>query len=80
MVVPHDVLLPAAHELAARIVRHSPLAVGAIITAVTRGLNMGIGEGLQVEREQFAALVPTSDLGEGINAWIERRPPLYRGR
>ena len=24
-------------------------------------------------------VVPTADLGEGINAWIERRPPLYRG-
>jgi len=79
-IVPHDVLLPAARELAARIIRHSPLAVGAIIAAVTRGLNMTIGEGLQVESEQFAALVPTGDLGEGINAWIERRPPVYAGR
>jgi enoyl-CoA hydratase/carnithine racemase len=66
--------------LACRIVRHSPLAVGAIITAVTRGLNMSISEGLQAEREQFAAMVPTGDLEEGINAWIERRQPVYRGR
>jgi len=80
MVVPHDALLPTARELACRIVRHSPLAVGAIITAVTRGLNMSIGEGLQAEREQFAAMVPTGDLEEGINAWIERRQPVYRGR
>src|SRR4249919_939120 len=48
-VVPHESLLPAARELADRIVRHSPLAVGGIITAVTRGLNMAIAEGLQVE-------------------------------
>src|SRR5262249_20795421 len=72
-VVPHDALLPAARELAASIIRHSPLAVGAVITAVTRGLNMGIAEGLQVESEQFAALVPSHDLGEGIDAWIARR-------
>jgi enoyl-CoA hydratase len=78
-VVPHDALLPAARELAGRIVGHSPLAIGALITAVTRGLNMAIAEGLQVESEQFAAVVPTADLGEGINAWIERRQPLYRG-
>ena len=79
-VVPHDVLLRAARELATRITRHSPLALGAIITAVSRGLNMTTGEGLQVESEQFAALVPTGDLGEGINAWIERRPPVSTGR
>jgi enoyl-CoA hydratase len=78
-VVPHDALLPAARELAGRIVRHSSLAVGSIITAVTRGLNMPIGEGLQVESEQFAAIVPTGDLGEGIAAWIERRQPSYSG-
>jgi enoyl-CoA hydratase len=79
-VVPHDELLQAARDLACRIMRHSPLAVGGIITAVTRGLNMSIGEGLQVESEQFAAMVPTSDLAEGLAAWAERRPPNYTGR
>jgi enoyl-CoA hydratase/carnithine racemase len=79
-VVPHDALLLAARELAAQIIRHSSLAVSAVITAVTRGLNMGIAEGLQVESEQFAALVPSLDLGEGIDAWIKRRPPSYAGR
>jgi enoyl-CoA hydratase/carnithine racemase len=79
-VVPHDQLLPAARELAGRILRHSPLAVGSIITAVTRGLNMAIGEGLQVESEQFAAMVATGDLREGLAAWSERRPPSYTGR
>ncbi len=79
-VVPHDELLPAARDLAARIIRHSPLAIGGIITAVTRGLNMGIAEGLQTESEQFAALVPSHDLGEGLAAWIGRRPPNFEGR
>jgi enoyl-CoA hydratase len=78
-VVPHGELLPAARELAARIMRHSPLAVGSILTAVTRGLNMSIGEGLQVESEQFAAMVPTTDLREGLSAWRARRAPSYRG-
>ena len=80
MVVPHEALLPTARELAGRIVRHSPLAVGAVITAVTRGLNMAIAEGLLAESEAFAAMVPTGDLDEGIHAWIERRQPIYRGR
>jgi enoyl-CoA hydratase len=78
--VPHDELLPAARELAGRIMRHSSLAGGGIITAVTRGLNMSIGEGLQVESEQFAAMVPTDDLTEGLAAWKERRRPNYTGR
>ncbi|WP_239507806.1 enoyl-CoA hydratase-related protein, partial [Serratia marcescens] len=46
-VVPHDELIPAALELAGRILRHSPVVAAGIITAVTRGLNMPISEGLQ---------------------------------
>lgn len=76
-IVPHNRLLSAARELAARIIRHSPLAIGAIISAVTRGLNMAVGEGLEAESEQFARLVPTQDLGEGLAAWIERRAPIF---
>ncbi|MGJ4916540.1 crotonase/enoyl-CoA hydratase family protein [Bradyrhizobium sp. HKCCYLRH2060] len=73
-VVPHDGLLPAARALAQRIIRHGPDTVTGIITAATRGLNMTIGEGLQVESEQFASLVGSRDLADGLAAWRERRP------
>ena len=71
-VVPHDALLPAAFELAERIVRHSPAAVSGILGAVTRGLNMTIGEGLAVETERFARLAPGLDLRDGLEAWLAR--------
>lgn len=74
-VVSHDELLPAAFAMAERILRHSPTAAASILTAVTRGLNMTIGEGLQMEAEQFARLVPTRDLRAGLDAWISRRNP-----
>jgi enoyl-CoA hydratase/carnithine racemase len=79
-VVADDALIPAARALAHRIVRHSPLAVARIITAVTRGIDLPVGEGLQVESEQFARMVPTHDLQEGLAAWIDRRAPRYEGR
>lgn len=78
-VVPHEDLLPAALELAGRILRHSPVVAAGIITAVTRGLNMPIGEGLQMESEQFARVAASHDTREGLNAWIGRRTPVYRG-
>lgn len=79
-VVPHDDLMDATFQLAERITRHSPLAVARILTAVTRGLNAPIGEGLQIEREQFARMAATQDVHEGLSAWIERRTPDYKGR
>jgi enoyl-CoA hydratase len=79
-IVAHDDLLPSALELAGRILRHSSLAASRILTAVTRGLNATITEGLEIESEQFARMVPTHDMRETIDAWIARRPPHYQGR
>jgi enoyl-CoA hydratase/carnithine racemase len=79
-VVPHGDLQPAARDLAKRILCHSPLAVAAILTALTRGINGSIAEGLLIEAEQFARVAPTADLREGLDAWMARRPPRYSGR
>ena len=78
-VVPHDELLPAAFGMAERILRHSSLAAARIITAVTRGINTTIEEGLLIEREQFARMCATNDVHEGLDAWITRRRPIYPG-
>jgi enoyl-CoA hydratase len=78
-VVPHEDLIPAARAMAKRIMRHSPLAAGCVMAAVTRGVNLSIAEGLLVEAEQFARMVPTPDLREGLDAWLERRTPSYPG-
>ena len=40
---------------------------------------MAIAEGLRMESEQFARMVPTHDLKEGLAAWIEQRAPAYKG-
>jgi enoyl-CoA hydratase len=78
-IVPHGELLASARAMAHRIMRHSPLAAASILTAVTRGINASIGEGLQIESEQFARMAPTHDLREGLSAWIARRTPQYSG-
>ncbi|MDQ1850387.1 crotonase/enoyl-CoA hydratase family protein [Gemmobacter fulvus] len=78
-VVPHQDLLPQSFALARRIIRHSPLAAHRIISAVTRGLNTTIAEGLTIESEQFARMAVTQDTREGLDAWIARRSPVYSG-
>lgn len=78
-VVAPDDLLPSAFDLAERILRHSPLTASRIISAVTRGLNASIAEGLAIESEQFARMVPTHDIREALDAWIDRRKPEYQG-
>jgi enoyl-CoA hydratase/carnithine racemase len=77
-VVAHERLMAEARELLARISAYSPLAVASIMTAVTRGINLSIAEGLLVEVEQFARMAPTSDLREGLDAWMARRSATTR--
>jgi enoyl-CoA hydratase/carnithine racemase len=78
-VVAPDQVLQSAIDLAERILRHSPLAASRVISAVTRGLNASIAEGLAIESEQFARMVPTYDIREALDAWMARRAPNYRG-
>lgn len=79
-VVPPDQLLPRARALADRIVEKSAMAVTACLEAVTRGINLSIDEGLAVEASQFARMVPTDDIREGIGAFLGRRRPVFQGR
>lgn len=78
-VVPHDALMDESFALANRILRHSQLAAARIISAVTRGLNATIDEGLAIESEQFARMASSNDVIEGLDAWLERRAPSYSG-
>ena len=72
-VVPPENLLAAARDLAGQVARHSPGAVQAILTAVARGSNMSIGEGLQVESEQFARLAAMPEISDSLASWVARR-------
>jgi enoyl-CoA hydratase/carnithine racemase len=75
-IVPDRELLPAARDMASRIVRHSPGAIAAILGAVTRGINHTIAEGLLCEGEQFAKLAAMPALPRELRRWMdrERRP------
>ncbi len=78
-VVPHARLMDEAFTLARKIAEMSPLAVAACLGSVTRGINVPIDEGLAIEANYFARMVPTRDIAEGITAFIEKRAPAFSG-
>ena len=78
-VVPAPRLLVRARELAATIIGKSPIAVSACLASVTRDINLSIEEGLAVEANQFARIVHSHDVREGIDAFLEHRPPHFNG-
>ncbi|HWL69862.1 MAG TPA: crotonase/enoyl-CoA hydratase family protein [Geminicoccus sp.] len=72
-VVPHEQLLPAARDLAGRILRHAPEAIAAVLAAATGGLDLSIGDGLALEAEQFRRVAASGRLLPGLEAWAARR-------
>lgn len=55
-------------------------AVGAIKRAVVSGLEMSFETGLALERELQQQLFTSEDAREGIGAYVEKRPPAFKGR
>ncbi len=79
VVKPED-LLPAAQEVARRIVQLPPLAVQAVKETVWRTAGAGVEEGLRVAEHQNRVLQMTYDVEEGTVAFEQKRPPRYEGR
>ncbi len=57
-----------------------PLALKAAMEAVHEGLSRSLVEGLALEARLFGALCATEDMKEGTSAFLEKRPPRFRGR
>ncbi len=79
-VVPADATLAEALALAARVAAMPPLAVMAAKEAVERADELSLTAGLEFERRTFYMLFATEDQHEGTSAFLEKRPPAWRGR
>ena len=78
-VVPADDLHQAAHDYAGELARNAPLALRAAKQAIIQGLERPMEEGLRAEGEAYDSLIHTRDREEGIRAFLEQRPPDWRG-
>lgn len=65
-----------AAELAAMATR----AIGAAKVALLDGLDTSVEEGLRLEQKGFMAVLASRDVGEGVGAFLEKRPPNFTGR
>jgi enoyl-CoA hydratase/carnithine racemase len=78
-VVPADQLMESTLSLAQDIAANAPIALAQAKFAIDCGLEVDLASGLQIESNAYQLLIPTKDRLEGLEAFKEKRKPVYRG-
>jgi enoyl-CoA hydratase len=79
-VVPKGTALDRARELAQRLAAKSPVVMKIGRDAFMRAVDADYRRAVENAAESFALVATTEDCQEGLNAFVEKRPPKYTGR
>lgn len=79
-VVPADQLEAKTMDIANRIAEKGPIALKLAKEAVKIASRSTLDEGLRREVDLFALCFSTEDKDEGVNAFLEKRKPVFKGR
>jgi enoyl-CoA hydratase len=79
-VVPRDKLMDEAKALARKLAKKPRAALALIKRCVDNGMNMDLASGLTLEMDCFSIAFTSEDGREGINAFVEKRKPEFKGR
>lgn len=79
-VVPVELLLEEAKNVAKKIAAKPALAIREAKEAVLKAANSSLDEGLEFERKAFYLLFASEDRAEGMRAFLEKRKPEFKGK
>lgn len=74
-----EATLAAARDTAGSIAENPPLVVQGVKDVVSANTEEQVRSGLRYVSAWNAAFLPSKDLGEAVEAFLERREPRYRG-
>ncbi len=79
-VVPKEKLMEEAKAMAKKLAAKPKAAFALIKRCIDNGLNMNLASGLTMEMDSFSIAFTSEDGREGINAFVEKRKPNYKGK
>lgn len=79
-VVPHESLITEAHGMAGRITVNPPLAVRYLKEGLRRAGHGDVHEIGTWVSQTLGVLFETEDHKEGVASYLEKRPPVFKGR
>ena len=79
-VVPADALLDAAKDMMNAITGKAPIAIRYSKVAINRGMDVDLRAGLELEKDLAALTFGTEDKQEGMDAFLAKRPAVFKNR
>src|SRR5580704_2397846 len=79
-VVPAGELLKRGEQLGLAMAANAPFAIRQTIAAVHAGYDLPLRQALDLEASLFGLCCATEDKAEGTRAFLEKRPPIWKGR
>jgi enoyl-CoA hydratase len=79
-VVPYAELIVAGEKMAGSFLKGAPLALRYIKEAIYKGSEMTLEQGLRYESDLQSMVMQTEDAKEGPRAFVDKRPPDWKGR
>jgi enoyl-CoA hydratase len=78
-VVEPDLLVSHGVALLKGVLNLAPLAIASIMESIDRGYDMSLTDALHLEAVHFAKVCASQDKAEGVAAFLEKRPALFKG-
>jgi enoyl-CoA hydratase len=79
-VVEPEALVSEAKALLGAITKNGPVAVRMALESIYHGFDAATADAMEHEATLFGLLASTRDMREGLEAFLEKRPPDFRGR
>ncbi|MFC1925167.1 enoyl-CoA hydratase/isomerase family protein [Chloroflexota bacterium] len=79
-VVPADQLGSITRGLAEKIAKGPPIALSLAKASIHKGMTMDLASVLEMETKSAAITLLTEDCKEGARAFMEKRPPQFKGK